>query len=205
MGAEYLGYLIGALIGTGLITGLILWPLQKFLQPPWAVVIANSACLLLTSATYDRGVAAGLTKYGLPQAVWLIILLIVERGRKGIASVDAPPGGNRQRIEPRFDGEYVPSDHAKPDVAEQPVIDTGSGEISSPASPRDPRAALNNWNLISNHWNGLYSLGVSCWVFGLLIAIASGFGVVAIRICFGDGRWVSAQNDFFLPLLRLDL
>ncbi|MFK8253493.1 COG3904 family protein [Ancylobacter terrae] len=47
-------------------------------------------------------------------------------------------------------------------------------EENSGAAPKRP------WNILSNHWNGLYTLGISYWVFGFLVSAASPLGVDAL-------------------------
>ena len=100
---EQVGYLVGAFIGTGFITWLLLWLLRNFFTPLAAIIIANVACLLIACTVYDRGFAEGLSIYSIPQAAWLVILLLAERGRKASELIPiVAPRGKLQRAEPHF-------------------------------------------------------------------------------------------------------
>ena len=199
MGPAQFGYLVGAFIGTGFVTLLLLWLLRKLLPPVVAIVIASVACLLAACTIYDRGFALGLSIYGVPQAVWLAILLVAERGRK--ASEPNPAvltKEKRQRLEPNFGDHTSLREDASPDWPEPTgtkATEPTSAEtpIASTATGTSARSAKTG-NFILNHWRGLYSLAVSYWVCGFIITVVSTFGVIAIQAVF-------ASDDGYQPVL----
>lgn len=199
MGATQVGFLVGAFIGTGLVTLLLRWLLRKLLPPVVAIVIASVACLLMVSTSYDRGFVLGLSVYSIPQAVWLVILLVADRSRKANEPNPAvPTEEKRQRLAPNFGDHSSPREDASRDWPDS--IATKATEPTSPETPiastaiRISTRSAKTGNFILDHWRGLYSLGVSYWVCGFIITVVSTFGVIAIQAAF-------ASDDGYQPVL----
>ena len=199
MGSAQFGYLVGTFVGTGFVTLLLLWLLRKFLQPVVAILISTVVCLLVSATSNDHRFPLGIPFYGIPQAVWLAILLVAERGRKAsqpnqtMLTKEKTP-----RVEPHL-GEHtslredVSSDWQEPTgtiaigptPTEIPIVSTATGALA-----RSEKTG----NFILNHWRGLYSLGVSYWIFGFIVTVVSAFGVIAIEAIF-------ASDDGYQPVL----
>lgn len=193
MGAVQSARLVGAFVGTGLLTWLFVWLLRKILPPITAIIAANAACLALACAAYDQGAAAAFSIYAIPQAAWLIIILVAERGRRERESAPNAAATTTRQFGETFEPEQA--SHRSPDL--ETVSTKGA---TAPEAPRAPTATTGparpamTANFIMNHWKGLYSLGVSYWLFGFLITVVSSFVVVLIQVAF-------AGDDGYQPVL----
>ena len=166
-------FLLGAFLGTGAVTGALIWLLNKVVRPKASIYLANALCLIGACAVYDKGWLAALTVYAVPQIIWLTIFLLARRGKLRDAAATNAPILN---------------------VSDTPISASNAHVFteSIPISHAGRRSMTKTKNIVLNHWRGLYSLGVSYWLFGFVISALAVLGETLISYFF-------ASDDGYQP------
>jgi len=91
--------------------------------------------------------------------------------------------------------EFIPAEEPAPVVVRRQVDDTVPSTAEPPKVNR-PRS----YNFVSKHWRGEYSLGISYWLFGFLVAIFIALMDIALSH-FSDAMNLNTQNQGSLILV----
>jgi hypothetical protein len=162
-----IGFFIGALFATGILTAIFNWLLRHHAAPIPRMMMANGVSLFVATVGGGFGIATGggpnfasaFASYVLPQLVCLIVGIV--RYNRSAESELLGIARQAERLEPLLET-AIPSDPEPPQVT---VAEPPEYMRQLPATAAHPRR-FNNY--VARNWRGELPLWVSYWVCGFL-------------------------------------